>query len=151
MIVGKIIQQRKHRNRHVIHFYLKLYLLIDLASTIVDYSSVNHASSIVKSTNSSATQYLQPSTTVRACVPGYPLFRDTIAIQCSLEKNKENGLKRKTCQKQLLEKLPFKKTKWSVYKRTRKDEYYTNYKEALNAAEIRKYKRSYEQTLACNV
>ena len=39
----------------------------------------------------------------------------------------------------------------SVYRRTRKDEDYTHYKEALNAAtnEIRQSKRSYEQTLAC--
>ena len=37
--------------------------------------------------------------------------------------------------------------------RTRKDEGYTNYKEALNAAtaEIRQSKRSYEQKLACSI
>ena len=42
---------------------------------------------------------------------------------------------------------------WSVYRRTRKDEDYTNYKEALNAAtkEIRQSKRSYEQQLTCNI
>ena len=41
---------------------------------------------------------------------------------------------------------------WMVYRRTRKDEDYTNYKEALNIAttEIRQSKRSYEQKLACN-
>ena len=40
-----------------------------------------------------------------------------------------------------------------VYKRTRKDEDYTNYKEALNAAttEIRQSKRSYEQKFVCNI
>ena len=40
-----------------------------------------------------------------------------------------------------------------VYRRTRKDEDYANYKEALNAAttEIRQSKRSYEQKLACNI
>ena len=40
-----------------------------------------------------------------------------------------------------------------VYRRARKDEDYTNYKEALNAAmtEIKQSKRSYEQRLACNV
>ena len=40
-----------------------------------------------------------------------------------------------------------------VYLRTRKDEDYTNYKEALNAAmtEIRQSKRRYEQKLACNI
>ena len=37
--------------------------------------------------------------------------------------------------------------------RTRKEEDYANYKEALNAAttEIRQSKRSYEQKLACNI
>ena len=42
---------------------------------------------------------------------------------------------------------------WRVYRRTRKEEDYANYKEALNAAttEIRQYKRSYEQKLACNI
>ena len=40
-----------------------------------------------------------------------------------------------------------------VYRRTRKEEDYANYKEALNAAttEIRQSKRSYEQKLACNI
>ena len=42
---------------------------------------------------------------------------------------------------------------WRVYRHTRKDEEYTNYKGALNAAtiEFRKSKRSYEQKLACNI
>ena len=42
---------------------------------------------------------------------------------------------------------------WRVYRRSRKDEDYTNYKEALNAAtnEIRQSKRSYEQKLECNI
>ena len=42
---------------------------------------------------------------------------------------------------------------YRVYRRTRKEEDYANYKEALNAAttEIRQSKRSYEQKLACNV
>ena len=42
---------------------------------------------------------------------------------------------------------------WSVYRRTRKDEDYAYYKEALNAAisEIRQSKRSYEQKLACDI
>ena len=37
--------------------------------------------------------------------------------------------------------------------RTRKDDDYANFKEALNAAttEIRQSKRSYEQKLACNM
>ena len=42
---------------------------------------------------------------------------------------------------------------WRVYKHTRKDEDYVNYKEALNAAtnEIRQSKRNYEQKLACHI
>ena len=42
---------------------------------------------------------------------------------------------------------------WRVYRRTRKDEDYANYKEALNLAttEIRKYKRTFEQKLAGNI
>ena len=47
----------------------------------------------------------------------------------------------------------FKQTMWRVYRRTRKDEDYANYKDAFNAAtiEIRQCKRSYEQKLACNI
>ena len=46
-----------------------------------------------------------------------------------------------------------KQTMWRVYRRTRKDEDYAKYKEALNAAttEIRQSKRSYEEKLACNI
>ena len=42
---------------------------------------------------------------------------------------------------------------WRVYRRTRKDEDYANYKEALNLAttEIRKSKRTFEQKLAGNI
>ena len=55
--------------------------------------------------------------------------------------------------KMLMNKLMFKQTMWIVYRRTRKDEDYANYKEALNAAttEIRQSKRSYEQKQACNI
>ena len=46
-----------------------------------------------------------------------------------------------------------KQTMWRVYRRTRKEDDYATYKEALNAAttEIRQSKRSYEQKLACNI
>ena len=42
---------------------------------------------------------------------------------------------------------------WNVYRSTRKDEDYANYKEPLNAAttKIRKSNRSYEENLACNI
>ena len=47
----------------------------------------------------------------------------------------------------------FKQTMWRVYRHTRKDEDYANYKEALNLAttEIRKSKRTFEQKLAVNI
>ena len=42
---------------------------------------------------------------------------------------------------------------WRVYRRTRKDEDYVNFKEALNAAttEIIQSQRSYEKKLACDI
>ena len=45
-----------------------------------------------------------------------------------------------------IRRIMFKQTKWRVYRRTRNDEDYANYKEALNLAttEIRKYKRTFE-------
>ena len=39
---------------------------------------------------------------------------------------------------------------WRVYRRTRKDEDYTNSKEAATN-EIRQSKRGYDQKLACNI
>ena len=56
-------------------------------------------------------------------------------------------------QLQAIRKIMLKQTMWRVYRRTRKDEDYAKYKEALNAAttEIRQSKRSYEQKLACNI
>ena len=69
-------------------------------------------------------------------------------IKLFLEKNKENGLERNT-----IRKTGYRQTMWRFYRRTRKDEDYTNYKEALNVATnvIRQSKRSYEQKLACNI
>ena len=47
----------------------------------------------------------------------------------------------------------FKQTMWRVYRRTKKDEDYANYKEALNLAttEIRKFKRTFENKLAGDI
>ena len=55
--------------------------------------------------------------------------------------------------KETIRKIVCKQTMWRVYRHTRKDEDYTNYKQALNAATnvIRQSKRSYEQSLACNI
>ena len=49
--------------------------------------------------------------------------------------------------------MVFKQTMWKVYRRTRKDEDYANYKEALNLAttEIRKYKITFDKKLAGNI
>ena len=43
--------------------------------------------------------------------------------------------------------IVFKQTMWRVYRRTRKDEDYANYKEALSLAttEIRQSKRTFEK------
>ena len=55
--------------------------------------------------------------------------------------------RKKHLSKEAIRKIVFKQTLWRVYRRTRKDEDYANYKEALNLAttETRKSKRSYEQ------
>ena len=61
--------------------------------------------------------------------------------------------RKKHLSKEAIRKIVLKQTMWRVYRRTRKEEDYANYKEALNAAttEIRQSKRSYEQKLACNI
>ena len=61
--------------------------------------------------------------------------------------------RKKHLSKEAIRKIMLKQTMWRVYRRTRKDEDYSKYKEALNAAttEIRQSKRSYEQKLACNI
>ena len=57
-----------------------------------------------------------------------------------------NGLDTITCQKKLLEKTAYKQTLWRVDMRTRKDEDYTNYKEALNVATTRRHSWKYNIT-----
>ena len=61
--------------------------------------------------------------------------------------------RKKHLSKEAIRKIMLKQTMWRVYRRTRKDEDYAKYKEALNAAttEIRQSKRNYEQKLACNI
>ena len=55
--------------------------------------------------------------------------------------------------KEAIRKIEYKQTMWRVYRRTKKDEDYTNYKETFNAAttEIRQSRRNYEQKLPCNI
>ena len=57
--------------------------------------------------------------------------------------------RKKHLSKEAIRKIVFKQTKWRVYRRTRKDEDYGNYKEVLNLAttEIRKF----EKKLAGNI
>ena len=61
--------------------------------------------------------------------------------------------RKKHLSKEAIRKIMLKQTMWGVYRRTRKEEDYAKYKEALNAAttEIRQSKRSYQQKLACNI
>ena len=62
-------------------------------------------------------------------------------------KNQGKRSRKKHLSKEAIRKIVFKQTIWRVYRRTRKDEDYANYKEALNLAttEIRKSKRTFEK------
>ena len=55
--------------------------------------------------------------------------------------------RKKHMSKEAIRKIVFKQTMWRVYRHTRKDEDYANYKEALNLAttEIRQSKRTFEK------
>ena len=70
-----------------------------------------------------------------------------------LKKTQGKRSRNKHLSKEAIRKIAFKQTMWRVYRRTRKDEDYANYTEALNAAttEIKQSERSYEQKLACNI
>ena len=61
--------------------------------------------------------------------------------------------RKKHLSKEAIRKIVFKQTMWRVCRRTRKDEDYTNYKEALNlaTAKIRKSKRTFKKKLAGNI
>ena len=61
--------------------------------------------------------------------------------------------RKKHLSKEPIRKIVFKQTMWKVYRRTRKDEDYANYNEALNlaTAKIRKSKRNFENKLAGNI
>ena len=62
---------------------------------------------------------------------------------CSLKKQGKRSRK-KHLSKEAIRKIVFKQTMWRVYRCTRKDEDYANYKQALNAAttEIRQSKKA---------
>ena len=55
--------------------------------------------------------------------------------------------RKKYLSKEAIRKIVFKQIMWRVYRRTRKDEGYANYKDALNltTTEIRKSKRTLEK------
>ena len=55
--------------------------------------------------------------------------------------------RKKHLSKEAIRKTVFKQTMWRVYRRTRKDEDYANYKKVLNLAtiEIRQSKRTFEK------
>ena len=61
--------------------------------------------------------------------------------------------RKKHLSKEAIRKIVFKQTMWRVYRRSRKDEDYANYKETLNLAitEIRKPKGTFEKKLAGNI
>ena len=69
----------------------------------------------------------------------------------SLKKGKRT--RKKHLSKEAIRKIVFKQTMWRVYRQTRKDEDYANYKEALtlDTTEIRKLKRTFEKKLAGNI
>ena len=90
------------------------------------------------------------------------MLRNKTAIECwninnmtlrvSLEKQGQRSTM-KHLSKEAIRKIAYKQTMWRLYRCTRKDEDYANYKEALNAATtaIRQSKRSYEQKQARNI
>ena len=66
---------------------------------------------------------------------------------CSHEKKQGKLSRKKHLSKEAFRKIVFKQTMWKVYRRTRKDEDYANYKDALNLAttEIIKSKRTFKK------
>ena len=76
-------------------------------------------------------------------------------IESIIDKFEKQGKRsrKKHLSKEAIRKIAFKQTMWRVYSRTRKDEDYANYKDALNQAttEIRKSKRNFEKNLAGNI
>ena len=59
--------------------------------------------------------------------------------------------RKKYLSKDAIRKIVFKQIMWRVYRRTRNNEDYANYKENAPTTDIRQLKRSYEQKLACNI
>ena len=70
-----------------------------------------------------------------------------IIDRCVPLKKQGKRSRKKHLSKEAIRKIVFKQTMWRVYRYTRKDEDYANYKEALNLAiaKIRKSKRTFEK------
>ena len=69
------------------------------------------------------------------------------SINLFLEKKQGKRSRKKHLPKEAIRKIVFKQTTWRVCRRTRKDEDYANYKEALSLStnEIIKSKRTFEK------
>ena len=78
---------------------------------------------------------------------------ESIIDKCVPFQKQGKRCRKKHLSKEDIIKIVLTQTMWRVCRRTRKEEDYANYKEALNAAttEIRQSKISYEQKLACNI
>ena len=78
---------------------------------------------------------------------------ESIIDKCVPLKKQGKRSRKKHLSKEAIRKIVFKQTIWRVYRRTRKDEDYATYKEALNQAttEIRISNRTFEKKLADNI
>ena len=78
---------------------------------------------------------------------------ESIIGKCVPMKKQGKWSRKKHLSKEAIRKIVFKQTMWRVYRHTRKDEDYANYKQALHLAttEIIKSKRTFEKKLAGNI
>ena len=78
---------------------------------------------------------------------------ESVIDKCVPLKKQGKRSRKKHLSKEGNRKIVFQQTMWRVYRRTRKDEDYSNYKEALNlaTAEIRKFKITFKKELAGNI
>ena len=74
---------------------------------------------------------------------------ESIIDKCVPLKKKGKRSRKKHLSKEAIRKIVFKQTMWKVDRRTRKDEGYANYKEALNLLQLKleKSKRTFEKKM----
>ena len=72
-------------------------------------------------------------------------------IEKFVPSRKQKRSKKKHLPKEAIRTIAQKQMLWSIYKHIGNVEDYTNYKEALNLAEIRQSKRTFEKQLAGNI